>query len=207
MVIDHVGVIFFPDAVELRFIGRLAMPLFAYSIARGFYFSFNKGTFAKYKKRMIIFTLFSQIPYTLMVKDYSGNIGVLWLICLLFLESAEKEKKTVKDYLIIYFVVICAAIIPTGYGIYGLGFTLIFYYFAVKNDYNLTLYIGYAVIHIIRILQDFQYGAMQLFTLTTLPLINILKKYDNKIKLNKWFFYIFYPAHIIVLLIIKQLIK
>ena len=35
MVIDHIGVIFFPEQVLLRKIGRLSMPIFAYLIAEG----------------------------------------------------------------------------------------------------------------------------------------------------------------------------
>lgn len=47
MVIDHVGVIFFPDTIELRIIGRLAMPFFAFSIARGFLLFDEKGKYYK----------------------------------------------------------------------------------------------------------------------------------------------------------------
>lgn len=35
MVVDHVGVIFFPEVLLLRQIGRLSMPIFAYFIAEG----------------------------------------------------------------------------------------------------------------------------------------------------------------------------
>ena len=36
MIIDHIGVIFFPSMLIFRIIGRLSMPLFAYSLAKGF---------------------------------------------------------------------------------------------------------------------------------------------------------------------------
>ena len=39
MLIDHIGVILLKDIIIFRLIGRLAMPLYAYCIARGFYFS------------------------------------------------------------------------------------------------------------------------------------------------------------------------
>ena len=39
MLIDHVGMIFFPDVVVLRVIGRLAMPLFAFTFAEGCFYS------------------------------------------------------------------------------------------------------------------------------------------------------------------------
>ena len=39
MFIDHVGMILFPDIRDLRLIGRISMPLFAYCVARGFYYT------------------------------------------------------------------------------------------------------------------------------------------------------------------------
>ena len=35
MFIDHLGLIFYPDLLWLRMLGRLSMPLFAFAIAEG----------------------------------------------------------------------------------------------------------------------------------------------------------------------------
>ncbi|MBQ8291259.1 MAG: hypothetical protein IJX88_01940 [Clostridia bacterium] len=42
MVIDHVGLLFFPDMLLFRKIGRLSMPLFAFAIAEGCKYTKNK---------------------------------------------------------------------------------------------------------------------------------------------------------------------
>ena len=42
MVIDHVGLMFFPTLKILRIIGRLAYPIFAFMIAEGCYYTKNK---------------------------------------------------------------------------------------------------------------------------------------------------------------------
>ncbi len=42
MVIDHIGMIFFPEAVWLRCIGRISLPLFAYMLAEGFAYTRSK---------------------------------------------------------------------------------------------------------------------------------------------------------------------
>lgn len=42
MLTDHIGMIFFPSVVLLRIIGRLAMPLFAFTVAEGFYYTRRK---------------------------------------------------------------------------------------------------------------------------------------------------------------------
>ena len=39
MIIDHIGVVFFPEQPVWRIIGRLAFPLFAYQLAVGFQYT------------------------------------------------------------------------------------------------------------------------------------------------------------------------
>ncbi|MBC8061690.1 MAG: hypothetical protein H7Y18_13625 [Clostridiaceae bacterium] len=205
MTIDHIGIIFFPELIGFRIVGRLAMPLFSFAIARGFYYAHKHGTLATYKKRMLIFAVISQIPYVLMVKDLSGNICFLWLVCLIFLEHAENKLKTSRHYISMCLLVLCVAIVPMAYGLYGFGFTLVLYYFQIKKENNTMLYLGYVSIHALLMTKSVQYSLMQVFTLPCLPIIDILKKYDYKIKISRNFFYLFYPLHITVLLIIKSI--
>lgn len=206
ILVDHIGLVFFPEVLELRIVGRLSMPLFAYAIARGFKSSYNHGTLAGYKMRILVFAVVSQIPYMLMVDKLSFNIGVLWLLCLLFLERAERPMKSVIDYCVMCIILACSAIVPIDYGFYGLGFTLILYYYKVRNDYNIRLLTGYILVHLMKIIQDFEQGIMQIFTFPCLALINLLEKYDNRVRIGRQFFYVFYPLHITVLLIIKRIL-
>src|SRR6266702_2418964 len=62
MVIDHVGVFFFPDISLLRIIGRGAFPLFAWLIANGVYHTSNINN---YLNRLLFFAVISQVPYLL----------------------------------------------------------------------------------------------------------------------------------------------
>ena len=34
MLVDHIGLLFFPEIMAFRIVGRIAMPLFAYGIAQ-----------------------------------------------------------------------------------------------------------------------------------------------------------------------------
>ncbi len=204
MLIDHLGLIFFSDTIVLRLIGRLAMPFFSFCLARGFKVSYEKGTLDQYKKRMTIFSIVSQIPYMIMVEKLSLNIGFLWIICLVVLEKLEKDNKIISDYLIIFVLLIITIVIPIDYGIYGVGFTLMLYYFQIKQNSQIKLFISFSILHILS-LSNFSYGIIQIFTLPSLPMLDILEKYDNNIKLNRVFFYCFYPVHISILLMIKYL--
>ena len=42
MLLDHIGVIFFPNEITFRILGRLALPIFAYMIAEGCRYTRNK---------------------------------------------------------------------------------------------------------------------------------------------------------------------
>lgn len=52
MIIDHVGAIFFPQFIWLRYIGRLSMPIYAFLLVQGYMHTRN---FNRYALRMGIF--------------------------------------------------------------------------------------------------------------------------------------------------------
>ena len=62
MLCDHVGKMFFPQYRVLRYIGRLAFPLFAYSIALGAAYSKNP---VSYFERVVLLAVISQPLYAL----------------------------------------------------------------------------------------------------------------------------------------------
>lgn len=43
MLIDHAGLLLFPEQDWMRLVGRLAMPIFAYCIAEGFLYTRSRG--------------------------------------------------------------------------------------------------------------------------------------------------------------------
>ena len=62
MLIDHAGKMLFPRVPEMRLIGRLAFPLFAYGIAVGAVYTRDP---LKYLKRIVLLALISQPLYAL----------------------------------------------------------------------------------------------------------------------------------------------
>ena len=94
MVIDHVGLLFFPQILWFRAVGRLAFPLFAWCIANGAYYSKNRET---YLKRLFLFALVAQIPFILMSRLVDPSFWGLDVLFTLFLGLAaillmEKSK-------------------------------------------------------------------------------------------------------------------
>lgn len=62
MTIDHVGAILLPQIVFLRFIGRLAFPIFCYLLILGVE---STRSVKSYFMRLLLFALISQTPYFL----------------------------------------------------------------------------------------------------------------------------------------------
>ena len=179
------------------------MPLLAYCVARGFSYSRKRGTAELYIKRMAVFAAVSQIPYMLMTKTVSGNIGVTWLLSLLILYLAEKQDKTKTDYLCIGVISLISVTLPFDYGIYGIGFAVIFYFFYIERyDWN-KFFAGFIILHVFALTQSLSLGFLQIFTLPSILGLALLIKHDNKIKINKKFFYTFYPLHMLFLVLVS----
>ena len=53
---------------------------------------------------------------------------------------------------------------------------------------------------------DKAYGLLQFCTLLTLPLLYRYKGTVGKLKMNKWFFYIYFPAHMAIVGILRLVI-
>lgn len=77
MLIDHIGMIFFPENYLLRIIGRVSMPLFAYCIARGFYFSEQKGTTGRYARNLFLLPLFPKYRLRFFLFGLRANLPLI----------------------------------------------------------------------------------------------------------------------------------
>ncbi len=91
MLVDHIGVLFFPGITLFRTIGRIAFPIFAYQIALGYTYTHDRN---KYGKRLLIFAFISQIPYvflnpTMTFTPTRLNVIFLFTYSLLVLASYE----------------------------------------------------------------------------------------------------------------------
>ncbi len=184
MIIDHVGFFIFPEYEILRVIGRVSFPLFAFLIVNGF---IHTKDVKKYFMRLFIFanviqipSLFISIPFNVM---YTLSFG---LLCLYIIELDESILKKIIG---ISAVVILTYSLSPDYSVYGLSVILLIYY-CKKKWFFLAALMAFSSIMF--------YGIdIQLFSvLAVIPMS--LYNYKQGIKM-KYFFYIFYPLHIIIL--------
>jgi len=140
MIIDHMGLFFFPQLIIFRIIGRLSFPLFAWLIANGAYHTHDIG---KYLQRLFIFALLSQIPYLLanrLINPHFSDLNVLCtLYCgLLAIALIQKTNNRILWVMITISFSVLAQFIHVDY--YGLGVVeVVIFYIFYKNFKNLVL--------------------------------------------------------------------
>lgn len=152
MLIDHLGVLYFPDYLILRTIGRIAFPIFAYQLALGYTYTSNKKLYAK---RLLMFGLIAQIPYMFLNNalefhylHFNVILLFLYAVGMLYVFDKAKESFNTKSKNIIKGIGISIALgiivfLPyllelleddffLSYGTYGLLLILLFYNFKDK---------------------------------------------------------------------------
>jgi len=195
MLIDHIGYLYFPNSVLFRIIGRIAFPIFAYQISVGFKFTSNPK---RYLKRLFIFALVSQIPFSLMTEDpYELNVIATFFFAAVALFFIQK-----RWYFLVVIPLAISYLVPMDYGIYGVLSVLIFYLFF---DMPLLQLIGFCIltwfeVHLIG-------WSVQFYSIISVVLILLIRMLpvEFELKLNKYFFYWFYPVHMLLLVMIGKM--
>ena len=223
MLLDHMwGTSLFSNYI-LTCIGRLAFPIFAFMTVEGFFHSSDRK---KYIKRMFIFALISEIPFNLMITMniiFPFHQNVLWtfLIALLLMQWNEKHKSKediVKNFLLILGTFIIGGLAGTiscsDYGAAGVLTVLVFYYFKERTWFNRIIQLifiyfinfemlGGATLDIFNIFgieYSFPQQGLAIFSLIPIWLYNGKQGLYNKIIKNVYWW--FYPAHMLLLVII-----
>lgn len=194
MVIDHLGYVFFPDQEWMRAVGRLTMPIFAYAIARGFFYTRDKK---RYLLQLSILAVISQIPFMLLFHEgWTLNMIVPWALAVVALMSPLWVTP------LLAFIPLLIGI-PMDYSSLVILLPVAIYHLWFKERRALLAALAVAtVLSVIALLSP----GYQWFALLALPVILLLEPYDRKITVNKWFFYAFYPAHILLLWGVTELI-
>lgn len=200
MLIDHIGYILFPNVLLWRLVGRLSMPLFAYGIAQGYEYSRQKGTLQRYFKKLVLFAAASQLPFYLMARE-NANIGFTWAFSLLLLIVVGRmDSNRPRAALECLGVLVAAYLLGVDYGIYGVLMPLAM---RAKHGYS-KMFLYTVILWALYVLMNGAEGMTQVVSCAAVPLLAVLEPQDEKIRLPRRFFYVFYPAHILILLAIKH---
>lgn len=201
------GAISFETYEILRSIGRIAFPIFCFMIVEGY---FHTRNIFKYGARLFTFAIISQIPFSLMLysEPYikGGHLNVYFTLFLglaavavldYFYNKFRNEEvpgiSTLIPGIVSAFLLACAAdFLKTDYGFMGVLFILLFYIFR-----NHPLLLSAGLLTTIHILSD----SMELYGL--IALIPIFLYNGKKGPGLKYFFYLYYPLHMLLLYALK----
>lgn len=202
MLTDHIGHVLFPEITILRIIGRMAMVIYCFLLAEGFFHTRNVWF---YMARLFAFALISEIPFDLAVwgkvlEFNHQNVFFTLALGVLAMKLASYTTDFVSEILIIGGVGIGAELLKTDYAFTGILMIYIFYKY---RDYRPLACFGIAFINMVMA------GGLQAYgTLAVIPILLYSGEKGNKIfdsKLVKYGFYAMYPLHLLALYGIKLL--
>lgn len=229
MLIDHIGYVFFPECYILRFVGRIAFPIYAFLLVQGFLHTRNTPKLKRYIQRILVFAFISEISFDLcfygkaFYLEYQNVYFTLFLglLALYFYEYLENKNKD-GFYSIILFCII-AFLLKTDYNVIGIIYFFSFYFIEKTKENKkpikfqrilyFILFFTIAIFEIVTasydltikaILESFkQYSWVYLgIFLSIIPISLYNGKLGYKTKTTQFIFYWFYPIHITIIYLI-----
>lgn len=194
MLVDHVGAVLFPQIELLRIIGRIAFPIFAFTLVEGF---LHTRDAKKYMLRLGALALISEIPFDLAFFGtpfafVHQNVFFTLFLGILMLYVMLITPKDFRRVLCIIGLILLSDYMRTDYGSWGLLMILSYYVFRENK------WLKYGCIAAINI---FAMGYTQVYA--PLALIPIALYNGEEGYKCKKFFYGFYPAHLFILYILN----
>ena len=181
-----------------RYIGRVAFPIFCFLLVEGFLHTRNVW---KYTGRMAIFALICEYPFDLAMRGSvwmsHQNVFCTLLIGLLMMIGIQQIESSTVRYqkpMILFTGLFAAAIAElcrTDYG--AIGVMLIFILYMTRDNRMRQCILG-------AVCMMYEYTSVFAF-----PLIYLYNGRRKKI-FSKYFFYWFYPVHLLLLYGIHQLL-
>ena len=213
MTLDHIGSMYrsqlpFPAVCALYALGGLTFPIMAYLLGEGYRHTSN---FKKYATRLLIFACLAELPFRLFLNSNRGNVLFTLFLGLLVLYVYEHKSQ---ELFIVAFI--GGTIVSTFFDWGGMGVPMIVIYYVVKN--RLSRVVLPYLLPAFTILAEAVVHTIQNHNLAALPgilyvgvgctlTIPLLLNYNGKKgKSMKYFFYIYYPLHILVLGIVGKIV-
>ncbi len=224
MTIDHVTWLLFPGyptdvlPVLLHIIGRITCPIMCYFIAEGYHHTRNIN---KYTTRLFVFAVISHFAYVFasssfvdwksFIPFYYGDVfnqtsviwPLAWGLVMLRIENSQKIKNIwIKMILMMQ---ICVITFPSDWScvaslcVFAIGVNR--GNFKKQMTWMSFFVLTYAIVYFFAM--NKVYGIVQMGVVLSIPLLMMYNGERGKNpginKFMKWFFYIYYPLHLVVI--------
>jgi len=226
MVCDHMGILIFPDIIILRYIGRLAFPIFAYLIAEG---AKHTRNYLRYFLTMAGFAAVIQVGYYIFSHSLEMSVMFTFTLSLviifaldtlktaIFTEKRSKVKIAASAALFLGTIILAAILdntVDLDYHFSGCllpVFPSLLTTPKVEHPPKIFKKLDTKIPRIIAsslgiLLLALDFGGPQFYAFLAIPLLMLYSEKRGKLKM-KYFFYIFYPLHLVVLYGIAIFIK
>lgn len=219
MLLNHISHMFLPagsvPAFLFEYIGYFTAPTMCYFLVEGYAYTDSKK---KYGVRLLLFAIISQIPFTLAFRF--GNLNMIYTLLCCFLILAVREKITGWGLRTMLSICLTLATVVGDWALMAPVFTIMFHNSRGEKRGLIRGYlVGYAffafmMIQTYRI--GYNYAMPEAVTLGLLSGMGIVasavvilffyngKRAERGRTFSKWFFYVFYPGHLILLYLIKR---
>jgi len=224
MFIDHAGKMCFPAVPEMRILGRIAFPIYAWCMIVGFHYT---RSVPKYLLRILITGLVSQ-PLYMIALNHTWKQPNIFLTLFLGLCAlwGIREKKYLSQIWAPVAAMAAAILLGADYGwrgvllfimLYavqesrpGIAAVMVAYFLFWGSSYSITkslfgIPINMEALPTVLSQPLSAFLRMETYALLALPLILIPFKKD--LKFPRWIGYALYPAHLAALYALEQIMK
>ena len=228
MTLDHIAWAVFPGyptealPVILHIIGRITCPIMCFFIAEGFYYTKD---IKKYTARLFVFAVISHFAYIFasnsfvdwksFIPFYYGEIlnqtsvmwPLAWGLVMLRIEKSQKIKNEWLNMLLV--LLICIVSFPSDWSCIASLCVLAIGSNRDNFKKQMIWMTGFVAVYSIVYLFSFDlvYGVIQMGVVLSVPLLMMYNgkrgKNPKVNKIMKWFFYIYYPLHLLIIGVIK----
>lgn len=226
MLIDHSAYLVAPFNSTIyfymRLIGRIAFPIFIFIISESLYYTRSKN---KFLMRLFIFSIISEFSFNLYFNYLNGSAPVFGshnvfftfsfaVLFIIMIEEICKNKKLLiplfcvillgfvyssVNYIFIYFY---NFILNSDYGFYGVIFLMALFHerkISIDNHMKIRMMTIFLMCFLL-------YGVSMYFVFAIFSLALIYMYNGEKGRGHKYFFYLFYPVHLLILSFIYVLL-
>lgn len=197
MLIDHIGVMFFPKLMLLRIIGRIAFVLFTFLLVEGFFHTRNLKV---YLGAILLAAILSELPYDLAFSGKWFNLGrqnVLFTLGMGIIAMMVMKSSLAGDLKVLFVYLIMVLNNYMGFDYYYLGILQIVFFYLYRASF-------FKKAITVTILNLFYFFRITVQSIAFIGLIPIYLYNGERGKKSGWVFYTFYGLHLLILGLIKK---
>ena len=193
MTIDHIGYFLFPEIKIFRIIGRLAFPLFLYLSHEAYLHTSNRR---KYAERLFYLGVITQLVTMAFTKNNDSNAFITLAVCFMMVWMLDE-----KQYLWAVIIVLAGLAVNMQFGLYGVLLMAAFHF--LKDDWG-KICLCWLILNFV-FCRFTRFSNSQYFSIVAAALLMMYNGQAGCRKYKYWF-YVYYPLHVVILYFIKVLL-